>query len=139
MMSTQHRRAIGSGIALFALLMLTLVVVGSRPAKCPAVPDLLHAPPGTAPIEISGATAHWQGEMAGEVTQDSVILQARLTADGKVHSGDVKGCRGLGSFELSTDKAFYETLPTDWTIASPSNDYRIKVKVTGLEPGTQYY
>ncbi len=139
MMSTQHRRAAGWGIALFALLTLTLVILGSRPAKCPTAPNPLRAPPSSAPIDIPGATAHWQGEMVGEVTQDSAILQARLTADGKVHSGDVKGCQGLGSFVLSTGKDFHQTLPTDWMIASPGSDYRIKVEVTGLEPGTQYY
>ena len=138
-MSSPHRRAIGRGIALFALLVLTLVIVGTKPDKCPAVPDPLHAPPGLAPIEIPAATAHWQGEMAGEVTHDSVILQARLSADGKVRSGDVRGCPGLGSFVLSTGDDFQQTFPTDWMIASPENDYRIKIEVTGLEPGTRYY
>jgi len=34
------------------------------------------------PVEVPPTTAHTQGEMAGEATQDSVILQARLTVFG---------------------------------------------------------
>jgi alkaline phosphatase D len=91
------------------------------------------------PIEIPEGTVPWQGEMAGEVTQDSVILQARLSADGKVRASDVKGCPGLGSFVLSTDSEFQQTFGTKWMIASPENDYMVKLQVTSLEPGTRYY
>jgi alkaline phosphatase/alkaline phosphatase D len=94
---------------------------------------------GYAPVDVPESTLRWQGEMAGEVSQDSVILQARLTEDGKVRSGDVKGCSGVGAFVLSEDQGFAHALRTHWQVASAENDYQIKTVVSGLDPGTRYF
>jgi alkaline phosphatase/alkaline phosphatase D len=91
------------------------------------------------PIAVPETTLHWQGEMAGEVTQHTVILQARLTVDGKVHLFDVEGRPGIGAFALSTGRDFREAFRTRWMAASPDGDYIVKAEVTGLEPGTRYY
>jgi alkaline phosphatase/alkaline phosphatase D len=73
------------------------------------------------------------------VTQETVILQARLTVDGEVHFFDVEGRPGLGAFALSTREDFRKAFRTRWMAASPDGDYIVKAKVTGLEPGTRYY
>lgn len=87
----------------------------------------------------AGAVAHLQGEMAGEVTATSVVLQSRLTAPALDEQGDVPGAMGVGRFEISTDPGFRETRRTSWRPADPSTDFIIRAKMAGLRPGTRYY
>ncbi len=82
---------------------------------------------------------HAQGEMAGEVTQTSVILQSRLTSVAKLTDGDVPGMAGVARFELSERDDFRSARMTDWLKAEPENDFIVKVKVDGLNPATRYY
>ena len=82
---------------------------------------------------------HAQGEMCGEVTPRSAILQSRLTAsEGLIH-GDVPGAAGVACFEYSTDKDFGHLRRTSWITATPENDSIVKVKVSDLQPGTHYF
>jgi len=95
---------------------------------------------GEAPPPIT----HAQGEMAGEVTSSSVILQSRLTTGGAPDpvwpfEADVPGAPGVARFELSTDSDFAGSFTTDWLTAAPRYDFIVKTRVTGLEPGTRYY
>ena len=82
---------------------------------------------------------HSQGEMAGEVATDSVILQSRLTALCTPFPCELTGTEGWGRFELSTSPAFEDSFLTDWIEALPENDFILKKRVTGLEPGTRYH
>jgi len=83
---------------------------------------------------------HPQGEMAGEVTQTSVILQSRLTSSDSLIAGDLPGCQGFARFEFSSTVDFRQSpQKTQWIEAVPGNDYIIKTKVVGLTPGTRYY
>jgi len=82
---------------------------------------------------------HSQGEMAGEVTDTSVILQSRLTASDSLIAGDLSGTTGIACFEFSTVKDFAHFLRTKWIRAVPENDYIIKTKVSGLKPEIRYY
>ena len=82
---------------------------------------------------------HLQGEMAGAVTRDSVILQSRLTAARLDEEGDVPGADGVARFEIATDGEFTDSRYTPWLEARAEDDYLIKTKVTGLKPGTIYY
>ena len=53
---------------------------------------------------LSADIFHAQGELAGEVTATSVLLQSRLTAiPGPVldESGDIPGAAGIACFEYS--------------------------------------
>ncbi len=126
--------------AKLAIIFLILVVSAScGPQSDGAVRE---APPDVldyTPVDVPKPTAHWQGEMAGEVTEDSVILQARLTLNGQVRGSDVEGRVGLGAFALSTNEDLRDALRTRWVIGSPEGDYIVKTQVTGLEPGTRYY
>jgi len=80
-----------------------------------------------------------QGQMAGRVTEDSVILQSRLTAGTHLVNGDMPGAAGVAYFEVSAQKEFSTVLRTEWLRAIASYDYMIKRKITGLTPATRYY
>jgi len=80
-----------------------------------------------------------QGEMAGEVDTDSVILQSRLTATKLEPGGDLPGRAGVGRFELSTRKDFSDSFYTDWLTAKADADFMLKTLVKNLKPDTRYY
>jgi alkaline phosphatase D len=88
--------------------------------------------------------------LVGEVTQQSAIFQARLTATdslvyGDIHhpdslvSTDVSGKAGVARFEIATDASFSSPLRTAWLTATSENDFIVKKKVEGLQPGTRYH
>jgi len=77
--------------------------------------------------------------MVGEVTQDSAILKARLTKNGKVRWGDISGQSGVGAFVLSQDEDFDNAFRTRWVIATEEGDFILKTKVANLQPGVTYY
>ncbi len=83
-----------------------------------------------------------QGVMAGEVTANSVILQARLTATQELVDGDLPGCEGVGYFEVAPYDPVggsYEGAVKSTTLkAVAGNDYLLKAKIAGLKPGTFY-
>ena len=97
----------------------------------------------TLSVSLSKASADQparkQGEMAGEVDTDSVILQSRLTAGKLDQSGDLPGITGVGRFELSTHQDFSDSFFSDWLQAEAEQDYMLKTLVKGLKPGTRYY
>lgn len=82
---------------------------------------------------------HGQGEMAGEVTQTSVILQSRLTKGTKLINGDLPGHKGWAQFEISRNENFKSAMVTGWQEAFPQDDYIIKAQVDLLVSDTQYY
>jgi len=81
-------RAIARAVA---VLVFFLVVASptARPAAC-SQPRVFHA----------------QGELAGEVTQTTVILQSRLTAAGGLENGDVPAVAGWARFEYAESADF---------------------------------
>jgi alkaline phosphatase D len=80
-----------------------------------------------------------QGIMSGEVTKNSVILQARLTKSDTLINGDLPGTDGIGFFEISTTLDFKDALETEVLSANYENDFILKTKVTGLEAGRKYH
>ncbi|MHC4394098.1 MAG: alkaline phosphatase D family protein [Planctomycetota bacterium] len=82
---------------------------------------------------------HGQGEIAGEVTASSIILQSRLTQGRNLIQGDMLGVRGVACFELSENHNFSNSLKTEWAEALPEHDFIIKQKVHNLRSGTRYY
>jgi len=118
---------------------LLTCTVGCRSQQAEVAPVVPSDPARRMPVGVPEPTAHWQGEMAGEVTQSSVILQARLTVDGKVRRTDVKGRVGVAAFALSTDEGFADGFRTPWMVANAESDYIVKTQVDDLQPGTRYY
>ena len=82
---------------------------------------------------------HLQGEMTGEVTSNSVIVQSRLTTMAIDAGGDVPGMPGVARFELATTPDFSNSFYSAWLEAVPENDYIVKTRISNLENGTQYH
>ncbi len=93
------------------------------------------------PAEATDALkiSHLQGEMVGEATADSAILQSRLTAGEKDEAGDVPGRAGVARFEYADNGQFRDSSLTPWIEARPDSDFVVKAKITGLRPGTKYF
>jgi alkaline phosphatase D len=79
-----------------------------------------------------------QGEMAGEVTTSSVILQTRLTSVERLSEGDVPGAPGVARFQVAKAADFSDAVGTDWLTATADHDFIVKKRIDGLQPGTQY-
>jgi alkaline phosphatase D len=88
-----------------------------------------------------GAAIHLaQGQMAGEITDSTVLLQTRLTATrGLDANGDVPGAEGVACFEWSQSPEFKGAARTPWQQAESDRDYIVRAGLSGLEPATIYY
>ncbi|MEX1114140.1 MAG: alkaline phosphatase D family protein [Akkermansiaceae bacterium] len=85
---------------------------------------------------------HAQGELAGEVTATSVILQSRLTSiPGPTPdpAGDIPGAEGSAYFEWSTRSNFTDARRTPWLHASDASDFIVRARLDQLLPGTIYH
>lgn len=80
-----------------------------------------------------------QGQMAGEVTADSVILQTRITASQSPVDGDMPGYKAAACFEFADNRDFNKSIRTSWQQTQPESDYIIQKKITGLAAGTEYF
>ncbi|MEX1049786.1 MAG: alkaline phosphatase D family protein [Akkermansiaceae bacterium] len=93
----------------------------------------------TAPV---AAVYHAQGELAGEVTATSVILQSRLTSipgPSLDSAGDIPGAEGSAYFEWSTRPDFTEARRTPWLKANGASDFIVRSKIDQLLPGKVYH
>jgi len=91
---------------------------------------------------VAAEIHHAQGEMAGEVTATSVLLQSRLTALPGPEldaSGDVPGKAGTAYFEWSESPDFSNAVRSKWNEATAADDFIVRSSVTGLKPGTRYH
>jgi len=82
---------------------------------------------------------HAQGEMAGEPSSYSIILQTRLTASPGAINGEVPGKKGIARIIIDTDSTFGTPAYTHWKIAWSDNDYYIRWKIDTLSQNTRYY
>lgn len=80
-----------------------------------------------------------QGVLAGEVSDSSVILQARLTASAGLVEGDVPGAPGTGRFEISASPDFKDPVFSGWLSATDDNDFILKANISSLKPATTYH
>ncbi len=80
-----------------------------------------------------------QGEIAGEVTQTSVILQSRLTASDTIVNNDMPGTKGIARFEWSENEHFSDFKTTRWFTGIEKNDFIIKTQITNLTEGSLYH
>ena len=90
------------------------------------------------PVDVGNLT-NGMGEIAGEVTDHSVILQSRLTTTDGFVDGDVQGAPGLAAFEVSTSPDFVDRIITEWLEATPQGDFIVKTIVDGLTADTEYF
>ncbi len=80
------------------------------------------------------------GELTGEVSPGSAILQTRLTASATLDStGDVAGAAGWARFEISSRDDFSASWTTAWQRARAESDYIVKATLGSLAPETRYF
>lgn len=85
---------------------------------------------------------HAQGELAGEPTSTSILLQSRLTTLPGPEldpSGDLPGAEGVACFEYDESPDFIAPKRTPWLRATATNDFIVRAKVDGLRPATRYH
>ena len=80
-----------------------------------------------------------QGIMSGEATENSIILQSRLTVSDTIIDGDLRGFPGVGRFEVSADDSFTSPVYSDWLTADSLSDFILKYQFQNLQPATNYY
>lgn len=93
-------------------------------------------------LPVFAAIHHAQGEMSGDVTHNSVLLQSRLTAIPGPEldaDGDVPGAAGVACFEYSESTDFADSNRTDWMKAVPEHDFIVRAQLKGLKSGTTYH
>ena len=99
----------------------------------------------TSPVSVvpSAPLAHnAQGEMVGEVTANSALLQSRLTATpgpALDTDGDVPGIAGKARFEWSKNEDFTAPQRTAWMLAQADSDFILRAQLADLQPGTRYF
>ena len=99
----------------------------------------------TAPVSVvpSVPTAfNAQGEMVGEVTAHSALLQSRFTAipgPDLDATGDIPGIAGKARFEWSEDGNFAKSQLTQSIEAQAESDFIIRARLADLQPGARYF
>jgi len=91
---------------------------------------------------ITSTQYHAQGELAGEVTAHSALLQSRLTTiPGPIldSKGDILGAQGWACFEWSENESFRPSQRTPLVEAKAKSDFIIRASVDGLREGTRYF
>ena len=79
-----------------------------------------------------------QGEMTGEVSTTSAIVQTRLTSVKRNVDGDVPGAAGVVRFEYADNERFERSRLTPWNAARAESDYIVKAVLRDLKPATRY-
>ncbi|WP_257669039.1 alkaline phosphatase D family protein [Parapedobacter tibetensis] len=82
-------------------------------------------------VKAKSATVFKHGVASGDPLQDSVIIWTRITTD-NIPDTTVQ-------WEIATDERFQQVVQRGTYNTSPERDYTVKVDVTGLQSGTQYY
>lgn len=88
------------------------------------------------------AVFHAQGEMAGEVTASSVLLQSRLTrlpGPALDAENDLPGAAGEACFEWSLAEDFSAAQRTPWQKAVAERDFIVRASLSGLPAGTKIH
>ena len=124
------------------LLAGVLPVAGLCAAWAAFVPD--HFRPLDVPAARAAETPQQpihlaQGVMAGEVTETTVLLQARLTATAGKQGDDVPGAPGVARFEYAANADFKDSRTTSWKTAAAEGDFIVCWKVAELQPDTVYH
>ena len=78
-----------------------------------------------------------QGMMTGEVSDQSAILQARLTSTDTLINDDLPGKKGWLKFEYQIAGSA-EPKSTRWLESFPKRDHIVKIKIDNLSSGQQY-
>lgn len=84
------------------------------------------------PLKTAQKAPFYHGVASGDPLQDAVIIWTRVTPETQVTNVEVY-------WEISEAKDFNTTIKDGKATTGPSQDYTVKVDVTGLTAGTRYY
>lgn len=90
----------------------------------------------------AGESHHAQGEMAGEPTATTIILQSRLTAipgPSLDNDGEIPAIAGVAHFEWSESADFAQANRSPQLNAAAESDFIVRAKLEELKPGTLYH
>ncbi|QDV25537.1 alkaline phosphatase D family protein [Aureliella helgolandensis] len=95
---------------------------------------------GLSPSSLTAEIHLGQGIFSGEVTENSVFLQTRLTVSSTLdESGDLAGSPGWACFEWSTSSTFSDAQRTELVEAVADHDFIVRCALQQLQPATRYY
>ncbi len=77
--------------------------------------------------------------LAGEATQTSVVLQARLHSSDTLVNNDIKGLEGYIKFCITRDLESQFYMESNFFHATDSNDFIAKYEFAGLRPSQKYF
>lgn len=77
--------------------------------------------------------------MAGEPSQTSVILVARLHKTDTLVNNDLQGINGFIKFRITRDPQTKSFMESSFFEANAENDFTAKYEFTGLRPGQKYF
>ncbi|MFK7977470.1 MAG: alkaline phosphatase [Halioglobus sp.] len=121
------RRTILKGLAASSLIPL----LGSNLIGCSDGNDNAFANPAEGPDFVSILADFLHGVASGDPLSDAVILWTRVTPQAQG--------RAWVSWEVAMDDSFTDIVTTGAGETGADVDYTVKVDVTGLTAGTQYY
>lgn len=79
------------------------------------------------------------GVAAGDPLPDAIVIWTRVTPEPAATPGSGLGEAALVTWRVATDAAMLSVVASGTVTTSPTHDHTVKVDVTGLSPGTQYY
>ena len=77
--------------------------------------------------------------LAGEPTQTSIVVVARLHRSDTLVNNDLKGIEGYLKFRITRDNTSKNVMESPFYHVDERNDYTAKYEFTGLRPGQKYY
>lgn len=113
---------------LFACILFSVVACQTTRESVPARKFV----EAVQPLYDSSLFPFYHGVASGDPLMDRVIIWTRVTPSDSVESIPVR-------WEISIDKSFNTVLQANTVSTSPANDYTVKVDVTNLAPGTEYF
>ena len=91
-------------------------------------------------LTYSDAPRLGMGARSGEITENSAIVQIRLTKSfGQERNFGIPGKAGKARIHLSTNDEMADTMITGWQDASEENDYYLQYHISDLKPKQRYF
>lgn len=116
---------IGSG---FIFLLLVIASCSKKEATdLPSLPT-----DGIANYYDPDLKPFYHGVASGDPLPDRVIIWTRVTPEDSLAEIEV-------TWQISRDESFSQLVNSGKVMTGPNRDYTVKVDVTGLEPGQQYF
>ncbi|MGQ4597809.1 alkaline phosphatase D family protein [Nocardia sp. R6R-6] len=79
------------------------------------------------------------GVASGDPLPDGVIIWTRVTVADDATPGSGRGAPASVHWEMATDERFASVAASGTATAAADTDHTIKIDVTGLEPGAEYF